>query len=506
MTFWERLMPSRRSRLQADFASATDKLRALYESWAGDSLGIVNPEQLKGSWLEDARRVVIDRHNQLLEKHRLDVDKYLYRVPVELAKFDGEYSWQIRKRRREETDRLVDGMLGNNSPRCSLGLLVRCAEAFPDLYSRDYLVQELERRLEGGRPAPKPGFQWTLDYARTLDGSAFEDWLVQLLRDSGINGVVRTQASRDQGADVVVTLGAQKIIIQAKQVQDTVGNSAVQEVFAALPYYQGTQGWVVTTSCFSKDAINLAHRANVQLVPGSQLLNLPDLIRTASVGQPDPDNLPDRTIPPVGPKPEEGTPERSTNERASPTTAPPLSNVTEPDLHAPESANSIQSHKRFHASARLLLPAAALLVVGGLAVYLTLAHAGRSSVERDVRSRLAVWTSTMLSGDVAGQVDCYAPVVAPFFQRPYASRGDVAAAKVKMNNDYPTVMKYVISDIKFLQADVDRAVVSLDKEWEAVGERRFAGKEREQIELKRADGQWRISAEREIRVYWVQSK
>lgn len=127
-----------------------------------------------------------------------------------------------------------------------------------------------------------------MDYAKTLSGLDFEEWLARLLRDAGIPGVRITQASRDQGADLVITIGSRKIVMQAKRYQDTIGNSAVQQAHGALSYYEATEAWVVTTSSFSKDAIDLAYRTGVQLVSGNQLLNLPTMLREGESDAPEP--------------------------------------------------------------------------------------------------------------------------------------------------------------------------------------------------------------------------
>ncbi|MGA8669822.1 MAG: restriction endonuclease [Terracidiphilus sp.] len=70
-----------------------------------------------------------------------------------------------------------------------------------------------------------------------MSGLEIEEWLARLLREAGIPGVCITHASRDQGADLVITMGARKIVIQAEQYQHTIGNSGVQQVPGALPYY-----------------------------------------------------------------------------------------------------------------------------------------------------------------------------------------------------------------------------------------------------------------------------
>ena len=450
-------MPDQRRRLRANFASAADRFSALYESWVSDSLGSGTPVRTNGSWLDDVRRAVVTRHDQLLERHRPDVDKYLYQVPLHLAKVEDQYSWHIRAERRKETDRLLDGILGREYPHFSLGLLVRAEAAFPDRYSRAYLAEELERRLESLRSAPKPGFQSTLDYAKGLDGVGFEDWLVRLLRDSGIGSVARTPASRDQGADLIVNRGARRIVIQAKQYQGTVGNAAVQEVVGALHYYKGTQGWVVTTSIFSKDAIDLARRAGVQLVDGYHLLNLPQLIEAACKDDSTVDSPPEHVMPPVE---STGQPSNA-GPSASSIAAPPVM-LTE---SVPEVQHSTPDGQHFRLEPKLLALIVAVLLGAGLAGYLFWGRTGRASTESAVKSQLAVWAGTMLSGDVAGQVDCYGPVVSPFFQKAHATRNEVAADKAKMTETYPDLRKYILSDVTFQKIDANHVVVSLDKEW-----------------------------------------
>ena len=132
--------------------------------------------------------------------------------------------------------------------------------------------------------------------------------------------------------------------------------------------------------------------------------------------------------------------------------------------------------------------------------------AGAESAKEGVREALAVWASTMLSNDLAGQVDCYAPTVAPFFQRPSVTLQEVAADKERMMKTYPLIKKYAISNISFEHTDANRVVVSFDKSWEAHGSRIFAGSERQSLELRPFAGRWRIIAERELQIYWVRTK
>jgi hypothetical protein len=146
------------------------------------------------------------------------------------------------------------------------------------------------------------------------------------------------------------------------------------------------------------------------------------------------------------------------------------------------------------------------LILAVAAVYLYNRHRGIVDARERARATLASWTSTMLSNDLAGQVNCYGVSVEPFFQHPKASIQVVADEKAKLMKAYPVVKKYAISNIDFEKVESDFVQVSLDKTWEAQGNHRFAGSEREALKLRPFDGKWRIVAESETKIYWVQTK
>jgi restriction system protein len=101
----------------------------------------------------------------------------------------------------------------------------------------------------------------------TLDrmtGIEFEHALAQLFTDLGYGAVV-TQASRDYGADVVLSRGGQKIVVQAKRYGGTLGLDAVQEASAARLHYGAVRAIVVTTSAFTGPAQTLAQTTGVEL-------------------------------------------------------------------------------------------------------------------------------------------------------------------------------------------------------------------------------------------------
>ncbi len=492
------LIPGRRAKLREGFEQADEHFRQLRDSWRDDSTGAsaVRSEGQVGR----GRQAQIIRHLELLETHRVDVEKYLYQVGNRLTRIQGEYSWRIREECRRQTDRLLDGILGPKYVRHSFGLLVRCPTLFPDGYSSDFLAEELESRLSRRYSEPRPGFQQTIDFVRTLNGEAFEAWLEHLLRSSGINSVWRTPATGDQGADLIVEMGHRRIAIQAKQYVDPVGNSAVQEVFAAQRFYGATEGWVISSSTFTPAAAELARRAGVHLVDGPRLLNLPQLLLGASVGaiaceKPRPDSAPGRTL--VAVQEGEATEAPARSRESEP---PGLENS--PDWRLWASHGWLSRLPKRATSVFVVLAATAVLALSG-ALHVRSVGRQRGQIQGEVREVLAKWTRTIRSADPEGQIDCYGPQVAPYFRKPTASRTEVAADKARMMRVYSNVRKYEISRMNFESTTPVRVVVSLDKEWEFTGRETFAGKERQSLELQPSQGRWRITGEREVKLYWV---
>jgi hypothetical protein len=106
-----------------------------------------------------------------------------------------------------------------------------------------------------------------------LSGVEFETYIARILAKLGYD-VSGTSATGDQGADLIAEREGRKIIIQAKRYEGTVGNKAVQEVIAALSYYGGDEGWVVTSSTFTASAKALAQKANIKLFDGADLATI----------------------------------------------------------------------------------------------------------------------------------------------------------------------------------------------------------------------------------------
>lgn len=110
-----------------------------------------------------------------------------------------------------------------------------------------------------------------------LNGFEFEQFLGELFKKAGYKVIV-TKKSGDQGADLIVEKNGISTAIQAKKYIGSVGNSAVQEVVAAMKYYDCDKSMVITTGSFTKGAYALASRNGVQLIGSESIDDLFEII------------------------------------------------------------------------------------------------------------------------------------------------------------------------------------------------------------------------------------
>jgi restriction system protein len=104
-----------------------------------------------------------------------------------------------------------------------------------------------------------------------MTGEVFEDYLRSLLKARGYN-VSLTSTSGDYGADLILSIGSTRIVVQAKRYSCSVGIRAVQEIVAAKNYYDANEYWVITNKYFTTSALNLAQSNNVVLIDRDQLI------------------------------------------------------------------------------------------------------------------------------------------------------------------------------------------------------------------------------------------
>lgn len=87
-----------------------------------------------------------------------------------------------------------------------------------------------------------------------------------------------TRSSRDGGVDAVAfdkrpVLGG-KVVIQAKRYRNTVGVSAVRDLYGTMMNEGANKGILVTTSGYGPDAFEFAKDKPIELIDGGGLLYL----------------------------------------------------------------------------------------------------------------------------------------------------------------------------------------------------------------------------------------
>lgn len=107
-----------------------------------------------------------------------------------------------------------------------------------------------------------------------MDGYQFEEFCAQLLKNKGFDNVTLTQSSGDQGVDIIAYRDYVKYGFQCKCYSSTIGNKAVQEVFAGKSFYNCHVGVVITNNYFTKSAIELAQQNGIVLWDRDKLLKM----------------------------------------------------------------------------------------------------------------------------------------------------------------------------------------------------------------------------------------
>jgi restriction system protein len=114
-----------------------------------------------------------------------------------------------------------------------------------------------------------------------MDWQDFENLIREIFeKEFSSNGgeVKITQASRDGGVDAVAfdndPLRGGKIVIQAKRYTNTVGVSAVRDLYGTVQHEGAMKGILVTTATFGSDAYEFARDKPITLISGAELLGL----------------------------------------------------------------------------------------------------------------------------------------------------------------------------------------------------------------------------------------
>lgn len=157
-----------------------------------------------------------------------------------------------------------------------------------DKFNLEYEQHEIKRLIEKFREEIElEKFEKDLSSSRKieigdftrLNGYEFEEYLKNLFELLGYT-VLKTSLSGDQGADLIISKGGEKIVVQAKKYNGAVSNKAIQEIVAAKNHYKADKAIVATNSKFTKNAIELALSNDVELWDGTKLKEVIKSIET----------------------------------------------------------------------------------------------------------------------------------------------------------------------------------------------------------------------------------
>jgi restriction system protein len=121
------------------------------------------------------------------------------------------------------------------------------------------------------------------DYLKKVSPSFFETVVLDLLHKLGYGttraDLQRVGGSGDAGIDGIISLdrlGLEKVYVQAKRWQSTVGRPEIQTFYGALAGQRATKGVFITTSTYTPQAVEFAKSVDqrIVLIDGSKLAEL----------------------------------------------------------------------------------------------------------------------------------------------------------------------------------------------------------------------------------------
>jgi len=126
-------------------------------------------------------------------------------------------------------------------------------------------------------------------------------------------------------------------------------------------------------------------------------------------------------------------------------------------------------------------------------------------VRHQIRSVLEEWRESLLNRNVDEYTSLYAPTVGPYFRENRVSRAQIAAEVRRMLGRYGPLTSYKISNVTIAPVDQNHAIANFRKDWKTEGNS-FSGAERAQLRFERLNGDWRITSEQELQVYWARKR
>lgn len=234
-----------------------------------NDIGILYSEIDKeiADYSEDISKRLIDIVKEFLSK--IDRKIFIYSFEIDLNKnTDIEPIYRIlyhalighicKKMPTDVFYKLIDEMYWSN------------IELLCDIHTKEVLEKERDRLLKGDMELENKYIEDKYSFENISSGYEFEEYLRELFIRMGYDVEV-TRRSNDQGGDLILKKDGEITVVQAKYYSNTVGNKAIQEVVAAIPYYGANKGMVVTNNKFTNAAIKLAEVNDITLIDNDGL-------------------------------------------------------------------------------------------------------------------------------------------------------------------------------------------------------------------------------------------
>ncbi|MDW8125741.1 MAG: restriction endonuclease, partial [Geminicoccaceae bacterium] len=183
---------------------------------------------------------------------------------------------------RAEKSRFAAIDLANVDPcECVHSLGALCA---PNLRDRIPVKPMLQLSRDDQRFVPELDLGERIEAGMNVAALGWEEFehLVRMILEKEVaagGGEVKiTRASRDAGVDAVIfdpdPIRGGKIVVQAKRYTNTVGVSAVRDLYGTILNEGASKGILITTSRFGPDAYDFAKNKPIVLIDGNNLLYL----------------------------------------------------------------------------------------------------------------------------------------------------------------------------------------------------------------------------------------
>lgn len=232
-------------------------LRSIHELFESDIADAINCISFNG-WVESINKATGKQENNCILSIQAKKDEF---SNLDLAKVDPKTCFKTLKG-------VASSKLSTLTPVQPILQINREDKRFVDSY-------QVEDKLDNSTNLA------------AMDWEDFEQLIRELFeKEFKANGgeVKITQASRDGGVDAVAfdpdPIRGGKIVIQAKRYTNTVGVSAVRDLFGTVLNEGAIKGILVTTSDYGSDSYTFAKGKPLTLLNGSNLLHLLERLNT----------------------------------------------------------------------------------------------------------------------------------------------------------------------------------------------------------------------------------